>query len=203
MVKGFSDLPPAARLATLAALPALLALGVFWYFVMPLSQKRAALEAQAKSLHEENLRNKVFEQQRAQYESRIAQLHTQLDTVRSAVPDDRDTDDFINLINDTAAKAGIHIRSLVADPLEVRDLYTEVPFKLRTDGTYYAMIEFFDRLAHGPRIVNVSGLALGSPARGGLGTYTVAPSETVGVNCLVTTYFNSERPAPPVKKAGR
>lgn len=202
MAKGLNDLPPIAQAATLAGLPALLAVSVFWYFVRPLAQQRAVLEAQAKSLHEENLRNKVFEQQRAQYESRIAQLHTQLDAVRSAVPDDRDTDGFISLINDTAAKAGIHIRSLVADPLAVRDLYTEVPFKLHTDGTYYAMLEFFDRLAHGPRIVNVSGLALGSPARGSLGTYTVAPSETVGANCLVTTYFNSERPAPPVKKVG-
>jgi len=42
---------------------------------------------------------------------------------------------------------------------------------------------------------------LGGPAGGGLGKYTVLPSETVGANCVVTTYFNRpESPAQPKKK---
>ncbi len=202
MAKSFNDLSPTAQVATLVALPALLAFAVFWYFVKPVFEKRSGLGAEVQALHQENLKNKAFEQQRAQYTSRIAQLEIQLDAVRSTVPDDRNTDGFIDLINDTASKTGVHVRSLVADALVARDLYTEVPFKLRADGTYYAMVEFFDRLARGQRIVSVSSLALGAPARGSLGSYTIARSETVGVNCQVTTYFNSGALAPPVKQAG-
>lgn len=88
----------------------------------------------------------------------------------------------------------------MAQPLAVRELYTEVPFKLRLDGTYYAMLDFFDRLSHAPRIVSVAGLELGSPAHGGLGSYTVSPAETVGVNCVLTAYVDHAAPAPGSKK---
>jgi Tfp pilus assembly protein PilO len=134
--------------------------------------------------------------------SRIAGLRTELEAARSAVPDEENTEGFVNLINDTGARTGVHVRSLVADQLVERDLYTEAPFKLRVDGTYYAIAEFFDRLMRGQRLLSVSNLALGSPARGSLGSYTVSPSETVGASCLVTSYFNSAPAAPPAKKAG-
>jgi type IV pilus assembly protein PilO len=202
MTKSFSDLPPAAQVAMPVAFPALLAFAVFWFYVRPMSQKRSELEARVKSLHEQNLKGKAFEQQRAQYVSRIAGLRTELEAARSAVPDEENTEGFVNLINDTGARTGVHVRSLVADPLVERDLYTEAPFKLRVDGTYYAIAEFFDQLMRGQRLLSVSNLALGSPARGSLGSYTVSPSETVGASCLVTSYFNSAPAAPPAKKAG-
>jgi type IV pilus assembly protein PilO len=202
MTKNFSDLPPAAQVAIPVALPALLAFAVFWFYVSPMSRKRSELEAGVKSLHEQNLKGKAFEQQRAQYVSRIAVLRTELEAARSAVPDEENTGGLVNLINDTGVQTGVHVRSLAADPLVERDLYTEAPFKLRVDGTYYAIVEFFDRLMRGQRLLSVSNLALGSPARGSLGSYTVSPNETVGANCLVTSYFNSAPAATPAKKAG-
>jgi type IV pilus assembly protein PilO len=199
MARSFNDLPAGIRVAAPLALPALLAAALFWSFVRPLGARRSALQTQVNSLHKQNLQDKAFERQRAEYVGRIAELRLELDTVRAAVPDEEDADGLISLIDDTARQTGIHVRSLVAQPFVERDLYREVPFKLRLDGTYYDMAEFFDRLGRGRRIVNVSDLALAPPGRGGLGTYTVSPSETVAANCVVTTYVN--RPADAIPAA--
>ena len=45
----------------------------------------------------------------------------------------------------------------------------EMPFTVRLDGTYYSLLNFFDRLAHEQRIMSVSGLSLGTPEGGGMG----------------------------------
>ncbi|PYU99126.1 MAG: hypothetical protein DMG26_17035 [Acidobacteria bacterium] len=201
MTKNFADLPVAAQVATIAALPGLLALAAYRFWASPLSERVGTLEAQVKSIHQQNLANHAFEQQRAQYLSRIAQARVQLDTARSTIPDDEDADLLIALINDTAVSTGIHIRSFAAEPLMTRDSYTEAPFKLRIDGTYYALVEFFGRLAHAERLVGVTDLALGLPAHSGPGAYTVSPAETVGANCVLTTYFNRSA-APRESKVG-
>jgi type IV pilus assembly protein PilO len=202
MAKSFNDLSVGVRVGALVTLPALLASALFWSLVRPMAARRSALQAQVNSLHAQNLKDKAFEQQRAEYVSRIAVLRLQLDTVRAAVPDDEGADSLVSLLNDVAARTGINVRSLVTEPVVERDLYTEVPFKLRLDGTYYDVVEFFDRLGHGQLIVNVSDLALGSPGHGGPGSYTVSTAETVGANCVVTTYVNHEPSVTPPKKAG-
>ena len=202
MGKHFRALPAVAQAALLGVLPLLAAFAVYWYLVRPIGAKCAELEAKAKSLHQQNLRDKAFEQQRDQYLKRMSELRGELEAARAAVPDDDATDSLIDMVNQTGARSGVHVRSLVSQPVVGRDLYTEVPFKLRLDGTYYAMLDFFARLSQAPRLVSVTALQLGSPAHGGMGSYTVSPAETVGVNCIVTAYVGHPPPAPAgAKKA--
>jgi type IV pilus assembly protein PilO len=190
------------NLIAAALLPVLLAGAVFWYFVKPVSEQRDRQEAQVTALHSQNLHNRAFELQRAQYVKRIADLGVQLAALQATVPEESDADGLIRTINETAKRRGIYIRSLVAQPQVARELYTEVPFKLRLDGTYYGVLSFFDELAHEPRIINITALGLGPPTRGGLGAYTVDHGETVGVNCVATTFFSHPEAAPaPAKPA--
>jgi Tfp pilus assembly protein PilO len=84
----------------------------------------------------------------------------------------------------------------------MKDYYVETPYTVRLDGSYYDLLNFFDRIAHEQRIMSVSGLSLGNPQGGGMGDYKVGTDETVGANCVLTTYFNKPMgvPVPPKKK---
>ncbi len=199
MAKSFNDLPGTAQAAILAGAAVILAGAVFYLYVWPLSAQRTRLEADVNRLHQENLKNQAVERERTELLNRIAQLEKQLDTLRSIVPDEQATDQFVRMVYDTAVGATIHLRNFVAAPLVQRDFYVETPFNVRLDGTYYQMLNFFDRLARQQRIVSVTNLALGPPAGGGQGTFKILPSETVGASCVVTTFFN--RPQPPAAKA--
>jgi type IV pilus assembly protein PilO len=197
----FEDIPQPWQSVTLAALPVLCAGLVFWFFVYPLTDTSAALSRQVKALHQQNQRNMALAAQRATLQGEIASAQKELDDLRSIVPDDPATSSFVKMVHDTASAAGIHLRTFVAQGAVARNFYTELPYKMRLDGAYYNLVDFFSRLADAPRISNVSGLSMGPPAGGGMGAYQVAKNETVGINAVLTTFYNSpQAPAPAPKR---
>ena len=190
-----SDIPSNVQSIILAVIAVVASVLLFYYFDLPLSQERDKINAQVKVLKAQNDKDEAFKAQQTEYLNRIQQLKDQLATLASIVPDQPATDEFISMIQQSGVSTSVNVRSFVAKPLVTKDLYIEMPFALHVDGTYYELISFFDRLAHAQRIATVSDLTLGAPQGGGLGSYKVSPSETVGANCTVTTYYN--RPAPP------
>ncbi|MBZ5513616.1 MAG: type 4a pilus biogenesis protein PilO [Acidobacteriia bacterium] len=202
MAKSFNDLPAAVQGIILAAVAVVLAAVVFYLYVLPLSSQIDKLSVEVKQLKEENQRNQAVERERTELLNRIAQLSKQLETLRSIVPDEAATDQFVKTVYDTSTSAAIHLRNFVAQPPVARDYYVELPFNVRLDGTYYALRNFFERLSRQDRIVSVTNLALGPPAGGGQGSFVILPSETVGANCVITTFFNRPQ-APPAKAVAK
>jgi len=200
MATDLNNLPPAARGAVLAGVPVMLAAVAFWYFVWPLSVKLTATKAEVATLHAQNLRNQSIERQRGQFQQRMAQLEKELEAFRATVPDEPAPDELVKMVHDAEQVSGVHLRAFVAQPTVAQQMYVEMPFKARLDGTFYALVSFFNRLTQAQRIVGVSNLALGPPTAAGSGKYTIDPEATVGVNCVVTTYFNRSQSTEPAKK---
>jgi type IV pilus assembly protein PilO len=202
MAKSFNDLPASIQGSIFAAVAVIAASAVFWYFVLPLDDKRDGLQKEVSQLKADNDRNEAFRQQQSEYLNRIKQLEGQLETLRSIVPDEQATDAFIRTVFVDGASSGTQIRTFIPKPPAVMEYYVETPFSVHLDGTYYNLMSFFDRLAHEQRIMSVSGLSLGSPVGGGMGAYKISSSETVGANCVLTTYFNKPltQALPPPKK---
>jgi type IV pilus assembly protein PilO len=197
MPKSFNDLPAAVQIAIFVLIAVLLGGAVFYFYVLPLKEKRDSLRIEVDRLTAENKLNQIFELERTQYLNRIAQLEKQLDSLRSIVPEEQATDDFMRMVFEDGRATAVNIRTFIPQALAPKDIYTEMPFSLRLDGTYYELLTFFDRLAHEQRIVSVSGLSLGAPEGGGMGAFKTHPGETVGANCLLTTYFSGVSTAAP------
>ncbi|MDR3676687.1 MAG: type 4a pilus biogenesis protein PilO [Acidobacteriota bacterium] len=204
MAKSFNDIPAPIQGAILVTVAVALAGGTFWYCVLPLSDQKDGLDREVKKLKAENDKNEAFKQQQTEYLNRIKQLESQLETLRSIVPDEQATDEFMKTVFADGAGTSTQIRTLIPKPAVVKDFYVEMPFVVRLDGTYYSLLSFFERLAREQRIMSVSGLSLGTPEGGGMGAYKVATTETVGANCVLTTYYNkpltAAAPPPPKKK---
>ncbi|MGO9269805.1 MAG: type 4a pilus biogenesis protein PilO [Terriglobia bacterium] len=197
MAKRFQDLSPSLQMGMVALVPAVLAVVAYVYWASPIADQRDALDTQVKTLRAQNQANRIFDQQRQKNRVRIAELKRQLEDLSVIVPAQEDSEGFISTIQDASATAQIHIRSLVAQPLIEHEGYAEEPFKGRVDGGYFPMLDFFNRLAQGARIVNVTITQLTDPKGGGQGHFTVSPGETVGVDCVFTTYFNSSKSTAP------
>lgn len=200
MAKGFNDLPESTQAIILAVFAVVLAGVVFYMYALPEVTVRNSLHAQWTRLKAENDRNEAFRQEQTEYLSRIKQLTQQLATLRSIVPDQPSTDVFVRSVYDDGRSTNVYVRTFVAAPQVKKDLYVEMPFKVHLDGTYYSLVNFFDRLAHEQRIVTVSGLSLDTASGGGgMGSYKVGKDETVAANCNIITYYN--RPSQPAASA--
>jgi len=180
MPKSFNDLPAAVQIAILVLIPVLLGGAVFYFYVLPLKEKRDSLRKEVDRLTAENKLNQIFELERTQYLNRIAQLEKQLDMLRSIVPEEQATDDFMRMVFEDGRATEVNIRTFIPQALAPKDIYTEMPFNLRLDGTYHELLAFFDRLAHEQRIVSVSGLSLGSPQGGAWERSSFIPTKRWG-----------------------
>ena len=56
----------------------------------------------------------VYERRNAEFKLEMAALEKQLDTLKTIVPEDKDVDEFIRLVQGAAAASGVQIRSLTS-----------------------------------------------------------------------------------------
>jgi type IV pilus assembly protein PilO len=138
--------------------------------------------------------------------AQIENLKVQLERQRQIVPDEKEAPRFMHLVQAQAAAAGIEIRRYTAKPTSTREFYVEVPFEIELDGSYYSLVNFFERVAKVERIINISGLKMATvndpkeanPKR----RYQYAPSESVVATCTATTFFSSQAAAVQSGSAG-
>jgi type IV pilus assembly protein PilO len=133
-------------------------------------------------------------------EAQIASLKQQLEIQKKIVPDEKEADQFLHMMQETAAGAGVEVRRYTSKPTVTHDFYSEMPFDIDIDGPYYSVLDFFARTAKLERIIDISGLKMATPKRqGDAGVkkkYDFAANESVVANITATTYFSHE-PAPP------
>jgi type IV pilus assembly protein PilO len=185
-------------------------LTVALYFTLFKNQREANVQAQQQleaKLHE-NQELEAYRPKLAEIERQLASLKQQLDIERRIVPDDKQADDFIRMIDAEAIKAGVELRRYTAKPVANKDFYSEMPFDVELDGPYYSMLNFFDRVGKLERIVNVSGLLVSTTRKPQEAkpkkTYTYAPGESVVATCTATTFFSHDMtPAPAPAKPGQ
>src|SRR5260221_9152465 len=168
------------------------------YFTMFKSQSDGIKSAQH-GLEEKIRENNELESYRPklkQMEQQLAELKQQLEIEQRIVPDEKQVDGFITMLDAEAQKAGVELRRYFAKDTKSQQYYTEVPFDLELDGPYYSALNFFDRVSKLERIVNVSNLLVATtktPSAGGVKrTYQYAPNESVVASFTATTYFSHD-----------
>ena len=140
-----------------------------------------------------------------QIEQQLAELKQQLEIEQRIVPDEKQIDGFITMMDGEAFKAGVELRRYTAKDIKQQQYYTEVPFEMELDGQYYSVLNFFDRVSKLERIVNVGGLMV-STVKNPTGakakrTYQYTPNESIVATFTATTYF-SRNLQPPAAAPG-
>ena len=204
----FSEISGIKQWGLVIAVGALISAGLF--FTIFKSQRDANESAQ------KALDAKVHENQElAPYQSRLAEINRQLASLaqqmeieKRIVPDEKDIDGFMKMLDAEAAKTGIELRRYTAQATSSKEFYTEVPFEIELDGTYSSMMRFFDNVSKLERIVNVSNLLVANTKKGSEAKtkhqYQYAPGESVVATCVATTFFSHDtQPAPVPAGKGR
>jgi Tfp pilus assembly protein PilO len=168
------------------------------YFTVFKTQTEKNATAQH-ALSDKILENNELESYRPklkQIEQQVAELKQQLEIEQRIVPDEKQVDGFITMLDAEAQKAGVELRRYLAKDVKQQQYYSEMPFDIEMDGPYYSMLNFFDRVGKLERIVNISG-TLVSSTRNPQGakvkhSYQYAPNESVVAAFTATTFFSHD-----------
>ncbi len=171
----------------------LISVGIFLP-VLPVAAKRnavAQLHDQAAALDQQVTSLEVYERRYAEFSQDVGALHKQLDTLQAIVPEDKQQDEFIRLLQGAAAASGVQLRSLTAQSVVPHQYHYEMPFLVTVDGPYFNVVDFFSRLSRLSRIINVQDLSLGAVDAAKGGRYPMRPGTSVTGTCIVVTFFTN------------
>lgn len=171
---------------------------------LPLASVRSDLQTAQdtlKPLDAEVANLRVYKQRRAELQSEMDALQKQLATLQTIVPEEKEADQFILMVQRAAITGGVSIRSLTSKPVVQKQYYYELPFDIEADGPYYSVLDFFARMGHLSRIINVGDLKLAS-AKVGSGKFRMAPGTSVTGTFTITTFFTSGDQPPATAPAG-
>ena len=192
----FSELSGLKQLAALVFGAVLVTAGL--HFTLFKSQREANAQAQSalESKLRENAELESYAPRLKDMDRQLANLKQQLEIERKIVPDEKEVDGFIKMLDAEALKSGIEIRRYTSMPVSTREFYTEMPFEVELDGPYYSVLNFFDRVGKLERIVNMSRLLIANTKMGSAAktkhTYQYAPNESIVATCQATTFFSHD-----------
>jgi type IV pilus assembly protein PilO len=195
MATSFRDWPWPLQALLYVGLTIVLVLAGFYVPGSPLQSTRTQLEEAQKEVKPleadvENLR--VYKQRRAELQTEMDALQKQLATLQTIVPEDKETDQFILMVQRAAVSSGVSLRSLTAQPIAQKPYYFEMPFAVEADGPYYSVLDFFARMGRLSRIINVGDLKLtsmGGPQN--TSKFHLAAGTTVAGTFTITTFFTN------------
>jgi Tfp pilus assembly protein PilO len=160
---------------------------------LPVANARTQLQQaqqQDSKLNQEVSALQVYERRYAEFSQEMTALNKQLETLKTIVPENKEVDQFMHLLQGAASASGVQIRSLTAEPVVSHDYHYDMPFSIQVDGPYYGIVGFFSRLSRLSRIINVGDLTFSGLGEGH-SQYPVRPSTTVTGTCTVTTFFTT------------
>src|SRR6266446_3478116 len=184
----------------------LVLVGIYLPF-SPVAQEKEPAEkaiATRTALTQEGTQLQVYKQRYGELKSDMDALNKQLDTLKTIVPEEKETDEFIRLLQGAATESNVAIRSLKAKAVVPKDNnYYEMPFEVQADGPYFNVLDFFGRPSRLSRIINMGDLDFADPEKAKGGHYTLRPGSTVSGVFTATTYFTKPGDTAPATAAAK
>src|SRR5215813_12484522 len=192
----FSELSGIKQWGVVIAGGALVTAALYFTVFKSQSEKNTAAQHALEEKIRENNELESYRPKLKQIEQQLAELKQQLEIEQRIVPDEKQVDGFITMMDGEAQKAGVILRRYSAKPTSQKEYYTELPFDIELDGPYYSMLTFFDRVGKLERIVNISNLLVSTTRNPGGAkakrTYQYDAHESVVATCTATTFFSHD-----------
>jgi type IV pilus assembly protein PilO len=196
MATNFSELSGIKQWGAVLAGGAVVTAALYFTVFKTQNEKNAEAQHSLEAKIRENNELESYRPKLKQIDQQLAELKQQLEIEARIVPDEKQLDGFITMMDAEAQKAGVELRRFTAKDNKTQQYYTEVPFDIDIDGPYYSVLGFFDRVSKLERIVNVSNLVVATTRQPSGAKvkhqYQYAPNESIVANFTATTYFSHD-----------
>jgi len=96
-------------------------------------------------------------------EEELKRIENKLSEAQAQLPTEKEIPSLLTKISDLGSMVGLEFVLFQPKPEVPKDFYNEVPIDIRIMGNYHTVAQFFDMIAHLPRIVNISNISMRSP----------------------------------------
>jgi type IV pilus assembly protein PilO len=189
-VKDFSKLQWYFQVLIVAAVCSGL-LGLLWYqYLSPIKTAIEGKKVELDLVKAQVEKSQQEERTYAKFKAESAELKAQLDTLKSVLPLEKETDQILRQVQSSAETSALRIIRVVPRATIDHDVYTEWPIDMEIVGTFHNVGRYLDKIRLLPRIVNISNMKIQSRASDGPAGVT-----SVGSTYTATTFVYKEEAA--------
>jgi type IV pilus assembly protein PilO len=192
MANPFRDMSVVMQVLVAVAIAVILVLAGVYLPFSPVAKERDAVDKavlERTQLTQEVTQLQVYQQRYGELKQQMDALSKQLDTLKTIVPEDKDVDEFIRLLQGAASASNVQLRRLTSQAIVSKEYHYEMPFEVQADGPYFNILDFFGRLSRLSRIINVGDLTFSDPDASKATKYPLRPGSTVSGTFTATTFF--------------
>jgi len=192
MANPFRDMSVIMQALVAAAVAVVLVLIGVYVPGSPIARERDEVDAavvKRTKLNQEVTQLQVYKQRYGELKQQMDALSKQLDTLKTIVPEEKETDEFIRLVQGAASASSVQLRRLTSQAVVPKEYHYEMPFEVQVDGPYFNILDFFGRLGRLSRIINVGDISFDAPEAARGQKYPVRPGTTVAGTFIATTFF--------------
>ncbi|RJP17968.1 MAG: hypothetical protein C4520_15285 [Candidatus Abyssobacteria bacterium SURF_5] len=96
----------------------------------------------------------------------IDQVREKIVRFEEKLPTDKEIPRLLNQFQQIAELSGVKYQLINAEPIDEKDLYVRIPFKVKIEGTYPVIGEFLRSLEFGNRFIKIEDLDIGPQQKG-------------------------------------
>ncbi|MGA1843843.1 MAG: type 4a pilus biogenesis protein PilO [bacterium] len=198
--KVLATTPVSKKVSVLMLVVLVFCLMGYYYVYKPKNNKILVLQPEIQKLKKTLRENLEITKGIKDIEEELKKIEGRLSQAQAQLPTDKEIPNLLTKISDLGSVVGLEFLLFQPKPEVPKDFYNEVPIDIRIKGNFHMVAQFFDMIAHLPRIVNISNITMRSPTM--VGSHIVLET-----SCLATTFrFTAKATQPanqPGKKGGR
>jgi type IV pilus assembly protein PilO len=195
MELSLSKLPWYAQVGAFVVVAAAAVFGFWYLYVSDAQIEIEARESRLAALRVDVNRGVATARRLPEFQSQVTELEHRLESLRAVLPEQKDVADILRRVQGLATQSSLAIQGFTPQAPKQQAMYAELPFKLRTEGTYHNLGYFFDRISKFPRIINVGEIVIRARPN-------QEPNATVIAEMVATTFILQDGQAGPAGAKG-
>lgn len=189
MELSLSKLPWYGQIGAFVVVSALAVFGFWKFYVSEAQADIDARQTRLTALRADISKGVATARRLPQFQSEVAELERRLENLRAVLPEQKDVADILRRVQGLATQSSLTLQRFTPQPPRQETLYAALPFKLRAEGTYHNLGQFFDRISKFPRIINVGEMSI--KAR-----QPQEPNASIETEFVATTFVLQEAKTP-------
>lgn len=191
-----SKVPAKQKFFLLFLVCVMICAGYYYLFYNKTAAKIETSEAKLAELSSKIKEQEVIARNLPSFQAEVRRLEEQLGVLLEQLPNSAEIPNLLRNVSDLGKDSGLDFLKFAPKEEAKKDFYAEIPVAISVLGDYHSFALFTDRVAHLPRIVNISNIDFSTPKAGPEGNVSVR------VTCTATTYRFLEQPAKPAAPPG-
>jgi len=187
--KGFTKLHWYYQVLVVGAVCGGLLAGLWYQYLSPIKENIALKNGEYGVLQDQVAKSLKQAAVFAQFKKESEALQMELDSQKSILPQEKETDQILRMAQQSASSSALRILRVSPRAIIDHEVYTEWPIDMEVVGTYHNIGTFLDKIRQLPRIVNISNLKVQGRASEGDAAFT----SSVGATYTATTFVYREQ----------